>query len=189
MTTRRRQKDPIPQAMARAIVPSEKIEITLPTSQYRLTIVRPRVSTALLMMQLRKQHPRPRPPRVVVEILGKSQLVENTADPDYLAATEEYEGMVSLLFMEALIKMSVQNRPSPEELAEVQLIKEQLAGVVDVDLVDKPYDAWLNYIVIQSDQDQKYLFEQINNLIVPAEEDVAEVEGTFPAKVSANGHR
>lgn len=163
--------------------PVEKVAITLPTSGYKLHLVKPRIATALLMMQLRRQNPRPKPPRVVVSVLGKDQLVENTADPDYLAATEEYEGLIALLFMEALIKMSVVERPSPEELELLAEQKAQLQGVLEIDLAEKPYDAWLNYLVIQSDEDQKFLFEQINNLIAPAEEDIADVEETFPAKV------
>lgn len=172
-----------------ARLPVVEAEGTLPDSGYQVKLVKPRMAIGLLMMDVRRSIPRPTPPRLVQTMIGgKQALVDNTSDPDYIAAIEEHENVVLLTYMEALIKLSMQNKPTEDELKEVHDIRNRLMGVVDF-AGRNDYDLWLNYIVIQSDEDQTALFHLVNNLFEVDEKEVAETQETFPREVPRNTAR
>lgn len=166
------------QALATRRMP--EIKVTLPTSGMEATLRLPKVSLGLVLNQIRKKFPRPTPPKQIVALMGKDTLVENTADPDYEERVSEWEGQVVMAQMEAQLKLMLVNLPTDAELEQVKHLRYTVGSLLGFESSDD-YDIWLNFILIQSDDDQITLVKAMTSLLNPSDEEVDEETETFPS--------
>ena len=153
-----------------------EVQVTLPISGVTVTLRRPRISTALLSLQLQKKYPKPKPPVLEVAVLGQKERFVNHADPDYKASVAEWNSEQGIRLVNFLTDLAVVP-PDPASLnGEVHELRELLPELTE-GLSDR--DVWLNYYAVQGDADYEALTNAVGALVGPTEEQIEQSVETF----------
>lgn len=117
--------------------------------------------------------PRPRPPVVFMEDLGRSE--ENPNDPEYLDKVRDWEIAISIKMVDAFILFGTEVVSIPGGMVKQTdprvASKMRLLGVT-ADDEDQLYLAWIKYFACPSDEDITALTDGVGRLSGVSEKDV-----------------
>lgn len=154
--------------------------VTLPVSGAVVQYRRPRQSRATLALNLKKRFPPPSVPVMEVKVMGKPERTENYANPNYLRAYEAWNAEMGLRVNDMLTKLAIVP-PSDEELANSVARTRRLFPDVAEGQTD--FELWIDYVICQDDEDFIALTKAISEVMGATEEQISEIQDTFPNHV------
>jgi hypothetical protein len=163
--------------------------LTTYTFKTGLTVQIKKVNT-LLMNEIRKSFPPPRPPKERVNYGTKEapDLVEevNEASPEYTAALDKYNQDLEMLTRKILVKRGVIYTLTPEQKEEVKQLREDMeeTGGPELDKDDKL--VFIAYLAIGDEDDYTRLIRTIVATSQPTEEKVKENQDSFRGDVQGS---
>lgn len=137
-----------------------------------------------VMLTVMSMHPRPEPPRVFIEVMGRQ--VENLDDPDYIGRVKAWQQEQSAATLDAMILYGTELRDVPkgfpkpdsdEWLKKYHILKLES----DPDNKDWRYLTWVKFVAIQSLEDLDTIKNVVGKLSGVREADVKTAE-TFPGR-------
>lgn len=141
----------------------------------------------LLVMELRKAFPEPKPPMQEVDVGGETRLEANYAHPDYQATLAEYNDAMELRIRRLMLKRGVvipeDNTTWRQELADMRKFWLDEFGV-ELPVLDKDEQVdWLSYCAFGTDSDFSELYAAILQRSQPTPEAVDAAKAGFPPEV------
>lgn len=137
---------------------------------------------------LRKEHPAPKPPiNIVMYGDGKPVQEENLADPDYLAAMQQYEQeqaheagqrMMNLVIQAAVVLDDVDTA----EVARIRAVMAAVGAPIDDEMDDR--EVYIRFVCIGTQDDLEDLMEAATRRSQPTEAAIAENVTAFRSQVS-----
>ena len=147
--------------------------------------VKIRKVSPMLIMEVQKAFPPPKPPmqEVVYGDPGESgaKTVEepNEAHPDYLVAIDEYNLELEAKVRQLMFKRGVRIHLDEEQKQEVKELREEWKEMFDKDLSGSDKYLYISYIAIGTDADMEELQEVIMRRSQPTEAAIAEAKAGF----------
>ncbi len=147
--------------------------------------VKIRKVSPMLIMEVQKAFPPPKPPmqEVVYGDPGESgaKTVEepNEAHPDYLVAIDEYNLELEAKVRQLMFKRGVRIHLDEEQKQEVKELREEWKEMFDKDLSGSDNYLYISYIAIGTDADMGELQEVIMRRSQPTEAAIAEAKAGF----------
>lgn len=157
--------------------PSKLIEITLPDSGKTLRVRRVPV---FLLREVQKSVKRPVPPLVTVNYETGPRQEPNRADPDYLAAVEDYGMALGEKMIQLVIKRGVECEVDAEAVAQLRADM----GELGVELAGNDKQVYVTYICCETPADLSALQAAVLRQSQPTEEATSEALDRFPGPVS-----
>lgn len=135
----------------------------------------------LLVLQLRRDFPPPRPPMNEVDYGdGRKVWEENAADPRYLAALQDYENESEQRLRRLIMLRGVDVAVDHEAVQELRdFWLDEYGGMLPAD--DK--EVYLSYIVVGDDQDLEDLITAVLRRSQPTAETINQAVQTFQTQV------
>lgn len=158
--------------------PNELTPFTFPDTGINVLI---RKTSPLLLMELRKQFPEPKPPKQTVMINDKPVEEENPSHPAYLAALEAYRLEFEQIMRRVLIRRAVTLKMTADVKAEVQRLKDEFKEDTGHELVGTDEFIYISYIAIGTDEDMEDLIEVITKRSQPTGPAVEAAKDSFPS--------
>lgn len=143
----------------------------------------------LLVMELRRQFPPPKPPMQTVDLGGETKEEPNYAHPDYLQSITDYNKEMENRIRRLLLKRGV---VIPEDYTtwktEIEELRqfwkdEYKKELPRLDDNDNRVD-WIGYIACGTEDDFEELYEHILRRSMPTPEAVEAAKDGFPGEVS-----
>ena len=133
----------------------------------------------LLLMELRKTFPEPKPPTQEVEINGRKVFEENRAHPDFKAKMEAYNIEFEGRMRKFLISRGVVVTPTDEIKAEVEKLRADWLEETGVALSGSDDYVYVSYIAIGTEEDMEELIAEITQRSQPTPAEVELSKVTF----------
>lgn len=145
--------------------------------------VRIRKVSPLLVAELQKRFPAPKPPLNRVMIGDETRLEANEADPDYQATLQEYQLMLELKMRRLLIRFGVEYTLTAEDLEKVDSLRAYWKIENEVELPESDLEAFISYVAIGTPEDLQDLTEAIMRRSQPTPAATEEAVNSFRPKV------
>lgn len=145
----------------------------------------------LLLTELDRRFPPPKPPRNKVIIDGKEIYEENKVDPDYLDELAQYESIHEMRVRRLVINRGVDLEMTAEQVRQTNDLREFWKETYGKELEGTDREVYVSYIAIGTPDDMNDLIGRILRRSQPTEEAIEEAEDRFPSDLqesSANGH-
>lgn len=160
-------------------------------SEIRLSsgvVLTAKTANPLVLLEAMTNHPRPKPPLVFMETMGRK--IENSADPDYIEQVKAWEREQSNVMLDALILYgtALKERPKgvPGPNDDEWLQKYSLLHLETFPTVkDWRYLSWVKFVAVQDADDLKVIRDAVGTLSGVKAADVKTAE-TFPGSDEAN---
>lgn len=164
-------------------------KLTLPETGIEVRI---RKVSPLLITELERQFPQPRPPVNYVDYGdGKKVAEENKADPDYEKTLDEYNRQHEARLRHLLIARGVFYELSADNVREVKDLKKFWKDSFNKDLEGTDLEVFVAYLAVATPEDMNLLISAILNRAQPTPETISEAEDRFRPSLSgteSNGH-
>ena len=140
----------------------------------------------LLIMDIQKEMPPPKPPMQEVvygnpDDPGAKRVQEpNEAHPDYLAAIDKYNLDLEEKIRRFMVKRGVIFTLTPEQKEEIKELREDWKEEFDKDISMPDKLLYISYIAIGTDSDMEELMDVIMRRSQPTEAVMSDVKASFP---------
>lgn len=152
------------------------------TSKDTGVVLNIRKVSPLLVTQLHKSFPPPKPPINTVDYGdGKKVFEENVADPDYQKALEQYNLDQEIRFRHLLIQRGVVDTMTDENKREVESMREFWKTTYGEELKGSDLEIFVSYIALGSPEDLEELTEAIMRRGQPTPAAMEEADKRFPS--------
>lgn len=146
--------------------------------------VQVRKVSPLLVIKLRERYPAPRPPLQTVDYGDGPKQEQNTTNPDYLQAVQDYEQAMEKRVRTLLIQRGVVIEWGEDEQAELDELIAWWKATYDEDLSSlDPIYAYVSYICVGSDSDMEDLINVLIKRSQPTKEGVEAAQERFKSEV------
>lgn len=135
----------------------------------------------LLIMELRKLYPEPKPPAQEVEINGKKVIEYNMAHPEYIEAMQAYQLEFEQAMRKVLIRRGVSVTMTEDVKEAVKQIKKDFKQDTGHDLSGTDEYIYVSYIGIGTDQDMEDLIREITQRSQPTPGSTEVAKKSFPS--------
>jgi len=154
---------------------------TFPTTGRRVFV---RNVNPLLAIEIRRQFPKPHPPLQQVDYGdGKPVYEPNYASPDYEAAVEDWNTLITEKMSRLIIKRGVVHTLTPEEKAEVEELRMDLEEDLGMNLGENDLFVYVSYICIGGRLDVDNLTEAVMTGSQPTRAAVEAAQDSFQSDV------
>lgn len=138
----------------------------------------------LLAIEIRRQFPKPHPPLQEVDYGdGKSVFEANYASPDYAAAVEDWNALITEKMSRLIIKRGVVHTLSEEEKAEVAELRADMEEDMGLNLGGSDLFVYISYICIGNRLDVDSLTEAVMTGSQPTRAAVGAAQDSFQGDV------
>lgn len=138
----------------------------------------------LLLSEIQRRHPTPKPPKNKVEMDGVITYEDNYADPDYNKQLQEHAVRLEFAMRRSLIRLGVYYELTAEDTRQVNDLREFWKESNGEELEGTDLEVFISYIAIGTVEDLTELTEAITRRSLPTEEATQEALERFPAEVS-----
>lgn len=154
---------------------------TFPTTGRRVYV---RNVNPLLAIEIRRQFPKPHPPMQQVDYGdGKPVFEPNYAHPDYAAAVEDWNALITEKMSRLIIKRGVVHTLTDEEKAEVAELRADMEEDMGLNLGGSDLFVYVSYICIGNRLDVDSLTEAVMSGSQPTRAAVEAAQESFPGDV------
>lgn len=139
----------------------------------------------LLVVEIRDQFPKPKPPLQEVDYGdGRKVLEPNYASPDHEAALEEWNSFITKKMSQLIIKRGVVHTLTEAEKAEVAQLRADTEEEIGLVLKGSDLFLYVSYICIESRLDIDTLTEAVISGSQPTARAIEAAQDSFPGDVS-----
>lgn len=137
-----------------------------------------------VLLTVMSMHPRPEPPRVFIEVMGRQ--VDNLDDPDYIERVKAWQQKQSAAMLDAMILYGTELRDAPKGFPTPdsdEWLKKYRILNLESDSTDENwrYLTWVKFVAIQGMEDLDAIKNVVGKLSGVREADVKAAE-TFPGR-------
>jgi len=144
-------------------------------------VVRVRPVASLIISDIARAIPEPKPPKVYIE--EKAREEENPNDPGYLKALDDRQTAQAMAVNDAFLLMGTEVKSSPPDLWAVEsdewVDRLSLVGIGKPEGPHARYLAWMKYVAAPLETDIVALLRGVGRLSAVTEEDVQAVADGF----------
>lgn len=134
----------------------------------------------LLISEIQRKNPTPKPPLNKVMYGDDTRYEENPADPDYIKALEDHGTKLEQAIRRALIRFGVVYELTAEDVRRVNELREFWQTDEGEQLVGSDMEVFISYLAIGTFEDLNDLVEAVTRRSQPTEKAVAEAAERFP---------
>lgn len=144
-------------------------------------VLRPSRVPTMVFPEVMKRYPRPTPPRVFIEDLGREE--ENPGDPEYIAKLQTYNSELGIAMVDVMIVLGTEFVSAPKDFPKISdskwASKLKAAGFSGIDDPSQRYLMWVKYVAAVDDSDLNAIMEGVGRLSGVSEQDVSEAITNF----------
>ena len=167
------------------------IQVTIPSTG--ASVVLPHISPTAITLQLKKSHPKPKPPMQKVMLFGEESWEPNPMADEYQKQLSQHQDTVNNLVAEVAIrKIAYRQILTEEQAAQVADLRAEMGDILDIPEDDRL--AWfLNFAMPDGEEMGKLLQSAVmqKNMFLPLAEQVTEVpelNGAEPLPVEVTAY-